>query len=49
MAKLGEASFCVLVLFLSLVSADTDNRQDNQVYVVYMGSLPSQPDYKPVG
>ncbi|EFH40850.1 predicted protein [Arabidopsis lyrata subsp. lyrata] len=47
MAKLGEASFCVLVLFLSLVSADTDNRQDNQVYVVYMGSLPSQPDYKP--
>jgi len=35
MAKLREASFCalacVLVLFLSFVSADTYNRQDKQV------------------
>ncbi|KAF8049041.1 hypothetical protein N665_2318s0007 [Sinapis alba] len=39
---------CVVVLLLSLVSAVTDNRQDKQVYVVYMGSLPSRADYTPM-
>ncbi|KAJ4911077.1 Subtilase family protein [Raphanus sativus] len=39
---------CVVVLLFSLVSAVPDNRQDNQVYIVYMGSLPSRPDYSPM-
>ncbi|KAG2310895.1 hypothetical protein Bca52824_022452 [Brassica carinata] len=39
---------CVVVLLLSLVSAVPDNRQDKQVYVVYMGSLPSRSDYTPM-
>ncbi|CAN8253243.1 unnamed protein product [Cochlearia groenlandica] len=40
---------CVLILFLSLVLAITDDPQDKQlVYIVYMGSLPSRPDYKPM-
>ncbi|KAL1193133.1 Subtilisin-like protease SBT4.8 [Cardamine amara subsp. amara] len=51
MTKLREASFgllsCVFFLFFSLVSGVTDNHQDKQMYVVYMGSLPSQPDYTP--
>ncbi|KAL1193134.1 Subtilisin-like protease SBT4.9 [Cardamine amara subsp. amara] len=50
MAKLA-ASYdlfsCLIVLFLSLVSAVTDDPQDKQVYVVYMGSLPSQLEYTP--
>ncbi|KAG7613501.1 Peptidase S8/S53 domain [Arabidopsis suecica] len=40
-----RASFCLLscliILFLSSVSAIIDDPQDKQVYVVYMGSLPS--------
>ncbi|CDY32681.1 BnaA02g07430D [Brassica napus] len=51
MAK-RASSFClvlyVVVLLLGLVSAVTDDRQDKQVYVVYMGSLPSRPDYTPM-
>ncbi|WZZ31522.1 hypothetical protein YC2023_014923 [Brassica napus] len=39
---------CIVVFLLGLVSAATDNRQDKQVYVVYMGSLPSRPDYTPM-
>ncbi|KAF8049040.1 hypothetical protein N665_2318s0006 [Sinapis alba] len=39
---------CVVVVLLSLVSAVPDNRQDKQVYVVYMGSLPSRSDYTPM-
>ncbi|CAH2072108.1 unnamed protein product [Thlaspi arvense] len=52
MEKLQATSFsllsCVLLLFLSSVSAITDDPQDKQVYVVYMGSLPSRPDYSPM-
>ncbi|CAA7032281.1 unnamed protein product [Microthlaspi erraticum] len=51
MAK-RAASFCLLscvvILLLSSVSAVTDDPQDKQVYVVYMGSLPSRPDYTPM-
>ncbi|KAL1194362.1 Subtilisin-like protease SBT4.8 [Cardamine amara subsp. amara] len=51
MAKLA-ASYdlfsCLLVLFLSIVSAVTDDPRDKQVYVVYMGSLPSQLEYTPM-
>ncbi|ESQ42861.1 hypothetical protein EUTSA_v10012872mg [Eutrema salsugineum] len=39
---------CVLILLLSSVSAVTDDSQDKQVYVVYMGSLPSRADYTPM-
>ncbi|KAF8102452.1 hypothetical protein N665_0198s0152 [Sinapis alba] len=39
---------CLLVLFLSSVSAVTDDPQDRQVYIVYMGSLPSRADYTPM-
>ncbi|VVB16516.1 unnamed protein product [Arabis nemorensis] len=52
MAK-GAASFslfsCLFALFLiSSVSAVTDDPQDKQVYVVYMGSLPSRVEYTPM-
>ncbi|XP_023640928.1 subtilisin-like protease SBT4.9 [Capsella rubella] len=39
---------CVLVSFLSSVSAVTDDLHDKQVYVVYMGSLPSRVEYTPM-
>ncbi|CAH2069487.1 unnamed protein product [Thlaspi arvense] len=39
---------CVVVLCLSSVSAVTEDSQHKQVYVVYMGSLPSQLDYTPM-
>ncbi|CAN6812380.1 unnamed protein product [Brassica oleracea] len=53
MGKLRAASSCLLscllVLFFSSVSADTDDPQDRQkVYIVYMGSLPSRADYTPM-
>ncbi|XP_013733786.2 subtilisin-like protease SBT4.8 [Brassica napus] len=52
MEKLPANSFCVLscvlVLFLSSVSAVTDDPQDKQVYIVYMGSLPSGLEYRPM-
>ncbi|CAA7038649.1 unnamed protein product [Microthlaspi erraticum] len=52
MEKLGVASSglfsCLLVLFLSSVSGITDDLQDKQVYIVYMGSLPSRAEYKPM-
>ncbi|EFH40851.1 subtilase family protein [Arabidopsis lyrata subsp. lyrata] len=47
MAK-GADFFCLLVLFLSSVSAIIDDPQTKQVYVVYMGSLPSQLEYAPM-
>ncbi|CAN8301387.1 unnamed protein product [Cochlearia groenlandica] len=39
---------CFLVMFLSLVSAVTDDSQDKKVYIVYMGSLPSRVEYTPM-
>ncbi|CAH2035933.1 unnamed protein product [Thlaspi arvense] len=39
---------CVSILLLSPVSAVTDDPRDKQVYVVYMGSLPSRPGYTPL-
>ncbi|EFH39294.1 predicted protein [Arabidopsis lyrata subsp. lyrata] len=48
MATLAASSCllsCLLVLFLSSVSAVTDD--DKQVYIVYMGSLSSRADYTP--
>ncbi|WZY75537.1 hypothetical protein YC2023_021921 [Brassica napus] len=52
MEKLPANSFCllacVLVLFLSSVLAVTDDPQDKQVYIVYMGSLPSVLEYSPM-
>ncbi|CAN6830309.1 unnamed protein product [Brassica oleracea] len=52
MGKIRAASSCLLscllVLFLSSVSAVTDDPQDSQVYIVYMGSLPSRADYTPM-
>ncbi|XP_056841802.1 subtilisin-like protease SBT4.8 [Raphanus sativus] len=39
---------CVLALVLSSVSAVTDDPQDKQVYIVYMGSLPSGLEYRPM-
>ncbi|XP_019095865.1 PREDICTED: subtilisin-like protease SBT4.13 isoform X1 [Camelina sativa] len=48
MAKVAASSCllsCLLVLFLSSVSAVTD--EDKQVYIVYMGSLSSGADYTP--
>ncbi|CAA7032242.1 unnamed protein product [Microthlaspi erraticum] len=52
MGKLRLASSCLLsclfLLFLSSVSATTDDLQDKQVYIVYMGSLPSRADYTPM-
>ncbi|KAG7534715.1 Peptidase S8/S53 domain [Arabidopsis thaliana x Arabidopsis arenosa] len=47
MAK-GADFFCLFVLFLSSVSAIIDDPQTKQVYVVYMGSLPSQLEYTPM-
>ncbi|CAH2070604.1 unnamed protein product [Thlaspi arvense] len=41
-------SSCVVVLCLSSVSAVTDDCQHKQVYVVYMGSLPSRLEYTPM-
>ncbi|CAH8296857.1 unnamed protein product [Eruca vesicaria subsp. sativa] len=50
MAKL-LAFFClfsyIIVLFLYSVSAVIDDNQDQQVYIVYMGALPSS-DYTPM-
>ncbi|CAH2069452.1 unnamed protein product [Thlaspi arvense] len=50
MAKSRAASscllFCLLVLFLSSVSAVTDDHR--QMYIVYMGSLPSRAEYTPM-
>ncbi|KAL9283925.1 Subtilisin-like protease SBT4.7 [Arabidopsis thaliana] len=40
--------FCFVVLFLSSVSAVIDDPQNKQVYVVYMGSLPSLLEYTPL-
>ncbi|VVB16515.1 unnamed protein product [Arabis nemorensis] len=49
MEKLQATSSCLLVLFLiSLVSAVKDDPQEKQVYIVYMGSLPSRSDYIPM-
>nr|VDD23662.1 unnamed protein product [Brassica oleracea] len=53
MEKLPANSFCllscVLVLFLSSVSAVADDPQDkHEVYIVYMGSLPSGLEYSPM-
>ncbi|KAL0737515.1 hypothetical protein Bca4012_013725 [Brassica carinata] len=52
MEKLRTTSFCllscVLVMFLSSVSAVTDDPQDKQVYIVYMGSLPFGLEYTPI-
>ncbi|CAN8253281.1 unnamed protein product [Cochlearia groenlandica] len=40
---------CLLVLFLSsFISAITNDSQDKQVYIVYMGSLPSRAEYAPM-
>ncbi|KAJ4911060.1 subtilase 4.13 [Raphanus sativus] len=51
MAKL-LAFFCffsyIIVLFLCSVSAAIDDNQDQQVYVVYMGALPSSEVYTPM-
>ncbi|KAG7534798.1 Peptidase S8/S53 domain [Arabidopsis thaliana x Arabidopsis arenosa] len=38
----------LLVLFLSSVSADKDDHEDQQVYIVYLGALPSREDYTPM-
>ncbi|KFK27430.1 hypothetical protein AALP_AA8G381500 [Arabis alpina] len=52
MAKLRAAPSgllsCLLVLFLSSASAITEDSQEKQVYIVYMGSLPSRVDYTPM-
>ncbi|CAA7032244.1 unnamed protein product [Microthlaspi erraticum] len=52
MAKLGATFSCLLsclfLLFLGSVSAIKDDLQDKQVYIVYMGSLPSRADYTPM-
>ncbi|KAF8053905.1 hypothetical protein N665_1363s0007 [Sinapis alba] len=51
MAKL-LAFFClfsyITVLFLCSISAAIDDNQDQQVYVVYMGALPSSEVYTPM-
>ncbi|WZZ31478.1 hypothetical protein YC2023_014879 [Brassica napus] len=51
MAKL-LAFFClfsyIIVLSLCSVSAAIDDNQDQQVYVVYMGALPSSEVYTPM-
>ncbi|CAH2069451.1 unnamed protein product [Thlaspi arvense] len=39
---------CLIVLFLCPVSAVIDDTQDQQVYVVYMGALPSSEAYTPM-
>ncbi|KAL1203252.1 Subtilisin-like protease SBT4.9 [Cardamine amara subsp. amara] len=39
---------CLFALFLNSVSGVTNDPQDQQVYVVYMGSLPSSGDYSPM-
>ncbi|CAH8388799.1 unnamed protein product [Eruca vesicaria subsp. sativa] len=39
---------CVLVLLLSSVSAVTDDPQDKQLYIVYMGSLLTGKEYTPM-
>ncbi|CAD5335310.1 unnamed protein product [Arabidopsis thaliana] len=38
----------LLVLSLSSVSADKDDHGDQQVYIVYLGSLPSREEYTPM-
>ncbi|KAF8053120.1 hypothetical protein N665_1462s0005 [Sinapis alba] len=52
MEKLRATSFCllscVLVLFLSSASAVTDDPKDKHVYIIYMGSLPSELEYTPM-
>ncbi|CAA7032245.1 unnamed protein product [Microthlaspi erraticum] len=52
MAKRGAFSSllsCLIVLlFLTPVLAVTNDHQEKQVYIVYMGSLPSRADYSPV-
>ncbi|CAH8280203.1 unnamed protein product [Arabidopsis lyrata] len=48
MAKITTFFFLfssLLVLFLSSVSADKDDHEDQQVYIVYLGALPSREDY----
>ncbi|EOA12376.1 hypothetical protein CARUB_v10025945mg [Capsella rubella] len=49
----GTTLFClfsslVVVLFLSSVAADKDDQEDQQVYIVYLGALPSRDDYQPM-
>ncbi|CAH2034302.1 unnamed protein product [Thlaspi arvense] len=39
---------CLIALFLNSVSGVTNDPQDQQAYVVYMGSLPSSEDYSPM-
>ncbi|AED97147.1 Subtilase family protein [Arabidopsis thaliana] len=52
MAKRGAFSsfhsFLIVLLFLNSVLAVTHGHQDKQVYIVYMGSLPSRADYTPM-
>ncbi|KAL0710006.1 hypothetical protein Bca4012_016984 [Brassica carinata] len=52
MGILRAAYSCLLsflvVLLSSSVSAVTNDSQDSQVYIVYMGSLPSRVDYTPM-
>ncbi|XP_019088267.1 PREDICTED: subtilisin-like protease SBT4.11 [Camelina sativa] len=38
----------IALLFLNSVSAVTHDHQDKQVYIIYMGSLPSREDYTPM-
>ncbi|KFK27428.1 hypothetical protein AALP_AA8G381300 [Arabis alpina] len=39
---------CLLVLFLSSVSSVKDDDAGQQVYIVYLGALPSREDYTPM-
>ncbi|KAG7538302.1 PA domain [Arabidopsis suecica] len=39
---------CLFALFLNSILGVTNDPQDQQVYVVYMGSLPSSEDYAPM-
>ncbi|CAH2069450.1 unnamed protein product [Thlaspi arvense] len=39
---------CLLVLFMSTVSATKEDEEDRQVYIVYLGALPSRQDYTPM-
>ncbi|KAG7534794.1 Peptidase S8/S53 domain superfamily [Arabidopsis thaliana x Arabidopsis arenosa] len=52
MARRGDFSSLLsgllVLLFLNSVSAVTHDHQDKQVYIVYMGSLPSRADYTPM-
>ncbi|ESQ42441.1 hypothetical protein EUTSA_v10015507mg [Eutrema salsugineum] len=51
MAK-GRTSYCLfsclLVLFMIPISATIDDDEDQQVYIVYLGTLPSREDYTPM-